>query len=82
MGLEVRDLSMAIGGKTIIHDVSAEVKSRRLVDIVGPNGNEKPTTFRAIYRVLKPRSGTALLDGKALEEVSLRESACRLGVMI
>ena len=29
MDLEVRNLSVAIGGKTIIHDVSAEVKSKR-----------------------------------------------------
>lgn len=69
------------GGKTIIHDVSAEVKSKRFVGIVGPNGSGKSTTLKTIYRVLKPHSGTVLLDGKALEEVSLKESARRLGVM-
>ena len=81
MDLEVRNLSVAIGGKTIIHDVSAEVKSKRFVGIVGPNGSGKSTTLKTIYRVLKPHSGTVLLDGKALEEVSLKESARRLGVM-
>ena len=78
MDLEVRNLSVAIGGKTIIHDVSAEVKSKRFVGIVGPNGSGKSTTLKTIYRVLKPHSGTVLLDGKALEEVSLKESARRL----
>ncbi len=81
MDLEVRNLSVAIGGKTIIHDVSAEVKSKRFVGIVGPNGSGKSTTLKTIYRVLKPHSGTVLLDGKDLEEVSLKESARRLGVM-
>ena len=71
MDLEVRNLSVAIGGKTIIHDVSAEVKSKRFVGIVGPNGSGKSTTLKTIYRVLKPHSGTVLLDGKALEEVVL-----------
>ena len=61
--------------------VSAEVKSKRFVGIVGPNGSGKSTTLKTIYRVLKPHSGTVLLDGKALEEVSLKESARRLGVM-
>ena len=82
MDLEVRNLSVAIGGKTIIHDVSAEVKSKRFVGIVGPNGSGKSTTLKTIYRVLKPHSGTVLLDGKALEEVSLKESARRLGISI
>lgn len=54
MDLEVRNLSVAIGGKTIIHDVSAEVKSKRFVGIVGPNGSGKSTTLKTIYRVLKP----------------------------
>ena len=48
MDLEVRNLSVAIGGKTIIHDVSAEVKSKRFVGIVGPNGSGKSTTLKTI----------------------------------
>lgn len=81
MNLEVRNLSVVIGGKTIIHDITAEVKSKRFVGIVGPNGSGKSTTLKTIYRVLKPNSGTVLLDGKSLDEISLKESARRLGVM-
>ena len=81
MNLEVRNLSVVVGGKTIIHDITAEVKSKRFVGIVGPNGSGKSTTLKAIYRVLKPNSGTILLDGKSLDEIPLKESARRLGVM-
>ena len=57
MDLEVRNLSVAIGGKTIIHDVSAEVKSKRFVGIVGPNGSGKSTTLKtlSLIHISSPR---------------------------
>lgn len=81
MELEVKDIIVDIDGTKILHGVSAQATMKQFVGIVGPNGSGKSTMLKAIYRALRPSSGAVFLDGKPLQEISLRESAQKLGVM-
>lgn len=81
MEIRTEGVSVRLGGRSIVEDISVRVGEHRLVGIVGPNGSGKSTLLRTIYRALKPAGGTVLLDGRPLREISLRESARMLGVM-
>ncbi len=49
--------------------------------IVGPNACGKSTLLRALARMIKPRSGQVLLDGKSVTSLPAKELARRLGLL-
>ena len=51
--LRVQDLSVTIGGDTILQDVSLHVHCGELVALIGPNGAGKSTLLRAILGQLE-----------------------------
>jgi iron complex transport system ATP-binding protein len=46
--IDARNLSVRMGAKTILHDVSLTAKAGQLTAIVGPNGSGKTTTMKAL----------------------------------
>lgn len=81
MKLETKDLSVTLGKKEIVHQVSLQVQSGEFVGLIGPNGSGKTTLLKSIYRVLKPAGGIAYLDGKDIRSMSHRQSAQTMGVV-
>ncbi len=54
------------GGYTdadILTNVSLTVSPREIVSIIGPNGAGKSTAMKAIFGLLKIRSGKVIFDG-------------------
>lgn len=79
--LELRDVSISIGEKEIVHDVNITIKNGETHALFGPNGSGKTTLLMAImgfpkYQVTK---GTILFDGKEILNLTLDERA-RLGI--
>ena len=62
--LEVRQISVAYGAITALHDVSLRVESGTIVTLIGGNGAGKTTTLRAISGMVRPRSGEVWYDGR------------------
>lgn len=56
--LELKDLSVAYGSITALHDVSLKVGQGDIVTLIGANGAGKSTTLRAISGLLKAKSGS------------------------
>jgi iron complex transport system ATP-binding protein len=79
--LQAVDLSLGYDGREIVHALSLDVASARITTIVGPNGCGKSTLLRGIARILKPTSGSVLLDGKAIHELPTRQVAQRVGLL-
>jgi iron complex transport system ATP-binding protein len=77
--LHVHNLAVALGGRDVVREVSAEVHAGELVVIVGPNGAGKTTLLRAIAGLLAPRTGTIRVLGhdpaRAPRRVIARELA-------
>jgi iron complex transport system ATP-binding protein len=71
-------LTLAYGDAPITRDVTLRFEERRTTALIGPNGSGKSTLLRGLARVLAPRSGAALLDGKALERWPTRALAREL----
>ena len=75
MKLELARLTVAVRGQVLVDSLSLLARSGEVVGLVGPNGSGKSTALRCVYRALRPSSGAVLIDGNALDGLSLRESA-------
>ncbi len=56
-----------------IQNVTFMVKRGEIVSLVGESGSGKSTTANIILRLLKPTSGTVLINGKPIEEFRKKE---------
>jgi iron complex transport system ATP-binding protein len=81
MKLEVKDIVYSIDSKLIVNGVSLGIQEGEFVGLVGPNGCGKSTLLKSIYKVYKPDSGAAYIDGKNIAEMSSRETALEMSVM-
>ena len=58
MSLKLRDVDVALGQRTVVRGVTAEVNGGQLVVVVGPNGAGKTTLLRTIAGLLAPVRGS------------------------
>jgi len=73
--LEARQLSVALGGRRIVHPLDLALGKGELVGLIGANGSGKSTLLRALAGLLPAESGSVSLGGKPLHQVPLREVA-------
>jgi len=81
MDLICNNICYSIKNKLILSNASVNIKGNKFFTILGPNGCGKTTLLKTIYRVLKPSSGTILLNGNNIEHLSLKTSAKELAVV-
>jgi branched-chain amino acid transport system ATP-binding protein len=62
--LEINNLSVNYGGIQALQDVSLTVDEGEIVTLIGANGAGKTTTLRTISRLVSPRSGQIIYNGK------------------
>jgi ABC-type branched-subunit amino acid transport system ATPase component len=77
--LEIRNVSYAFGGVNALDDVSLTVNEGEILSIIGPNGAGKTTLFNVISGLLRPPSGSVLLDGQRLSGRS-PDRIARMGI--
>lgn len=73
--LEVRNLSLRIGGAQILKDIGFTVPTGQIVGVIGPNGAGKTTLFNLVSGVLAPTEGQVLLDGQDVTNRSITQRA-------
>jgi len=61
-GLIINKVSKTYGNKTVVRDISLNINSGEIIGLLGPNGAGKTTTFYIIVGLVKPDSGSILLD--------------------
>ena len=78
--IEVRDLHKRFGAIPAVNGVSFSAPDGLITGLLGPNGAGKTTTLRMLYTLMKPDSGSVLVDGidAALQPLEVRR---RLGVL-
>lgn len=58
--VQVEDLSVRYGARTVLSHVSLRVERGEIVTIVGPNGSGKTSLLRAIIGAVKPEQGRVI----------------------
>ncbi len=62
-------VSVALGGRNVVREVSATLQPGRLVGVLGPNGAGKSTLVRALLGLI-PHDGIVTIDGTPLSAMS------------
>ena len=58
---------MDFGAKTVVSDLSFDVRAGETFGFLGSNGSGKTTTLRALLGIYQPTGGTLHIDGKPFE---------------
>ena len=64
--LELRKLSKAFGGLTVIDELDLEVADGEIVSVIGPNGAGKTTLFNLVTGVYEPTEGDIRFAGESI----------------
>ncbi|MEA1010030.1 ABC transporter ATP-binding protein [Bacillus cereus] len=79
--LSVRDLKKVIGKKTLVENISFDVKQGEVFGFLGPNGAGKTTTIRMLVGLIKATEGTVSIGGYSIKE-NFREAMRQIGSIV
>lgn len=77
--VEVKHLTIAIGGRKLLDDVTFELKPGTVNAIVGRTGAGKSTLVEAMCRLIAVPDGTVLIDGRDVTTVPLASLRSQIG---
>ncbi|AHI24353.1 ABC transporter [Komagataeibacter xylinus] len=66
------------GRRTVLHDVSLDIRMGEMMALLGPNGAGKTTLLRLLLGLARPDSGQVWLDGRPMADWSRRDVARRI----
>ncbi|EJS76265.1 ABC transporter ATP-binding protein [Bacillus cereus] len=79
--LSVRDVKKVIGKKTLVENISFDVKQGEVFGFLGPNGAGKTTTIRMLVGLIKATEGTISIGGYSIKE-NFREAMRQIGSIV
>ncbi|WP_045746162.1 ABC transporter ATP-binding protein [Actinoplanes rectilineatus] len=79
--LAVETLTVGYADRTVIDKLDLAIEPGRITTIVGANACGKSTLLRSMSRLLAPRGGQVLLDGRAVHKTPAKELARTLGLL-
>jgi iron complex transport system ATP-binding protein len=81
MHLEACALTYSVDEHTVLDELSMAVERAEVVGLLGPNGSGKTSLLRAVYRALRPQSGSLVIDGADVGTMPARELGRRMAVV-
>jgi iron-chelate-transporting ATPase len=79
--LRAERISVQLGQRPVLHDLSVAFQAGCITALCGPNGCGKSTLLRTLGGLLKPAAGAVWLDGQPLHRYAPRERARRLAML-
>ncbi|GEK35419.1 ABC transporter ATP-binding protein [Kurthia sibirica] len=79
--LKVESLTLSYGVEPIIENLNLTIPMNKISVLIGANGCGKSTLLRSIARLLKPKKGAVLLDGKNIFEQSTKDIAKKMSIL-
>ncbi len=80
--LYTEKLAVGYSGKIIIDNINLSVKQGQITTLIGPNGAGKSTILKSIIRQLEKISGAVFIDGKNSDNISGKELAKIMSVLM
>lgn len=81
MSFAARSVSVRLGGRPILDDVSLTCEAGQTTALIGPNGAGKSTLLRVLAGAITGSSGEVLVDGAPITQLSAVALATRRAVM-
>lgn len=75
--LSLTDLSIALGGRAVVRNVSLSAAPGEIIALLGPNGAGKTSLMRAALGLITPSAGAVRLSGADPRTLSPRQRALR-----
>lgn len=79
--IETNALTLSYGDTIIINELNVKIPKGEITVFIGSNGCGKSTLLRSIARLLKPKEGSVLLEGKAVAKLPTKEVAKQLAIL-
>lgn len=79
--LETKSLTLAYGDRVVIQNLNHYFPKGKISVLIGSNGSGKSTLLRSLARLLKPREGRVILDGKAISAMSTKAVAQKMAIL-
>ncbi len=79
--LNTKELSIGYAETTIVNGLNLSIPTGKITALVGANGSGKSTILKTMARIMKPKSGTVMLDGKSIHQFSTKEVARQLAIL-
>ncbi|MBB6019912.1 iron complex transport system ATP-binding protein [Paenibacillus sp. JGP012] len=79
--LETSKLDIAYEERLIVENLNIQIPQGKITALVGANGSGKSTILKTMARIMSPKSGSVLLDGKSIHKQSTREVAKQLAIL-
>ncbi|CAM3888586.1 ABC transporter ATP-binding protein [Nocardioides marinus] len=79
--LEVRGVTLGYADRMVVTDLDLALEPGRITCIVGANACGKSTVLRSMARLLRPRGGQVVLDGRDLHSMPTKQVARTLGLL-
>ena len=73
------DLSLDLGGREVLRNISLELREGEVLGIIGPNGAGKTSLLEILSGRYRPKTGKVYFEGQDINDLSLFERA-RLGI--
>lgn len=81
MNLSTNRLYLGYDGRLIVEDLNLSIAPGQISVLIGPNGCGKSTILRSLARLLPPRQGSVLLDGKMIQHLPTKVVAKKLAIL-
>lgn len=79
--LNTKNLDIGYNENLIVKELNLEIPIGKITALVGANGSGKSTILKTMARIMSPKEGTVLLDGKSIHAQSTKEVAKQLAIL-
>ncbi len=81
MTIAAESISLELGGKKILNNISMEVQPGEILSIIGPNGAGKTSLLNVLSGNIRPHDGNVSYNSISLKDISIQERAYVRSVM-
>lgn len=79
--LYTQELDVAYEDRVIVKGLNLSIPTGKITALVGSNGSGKSTILKSMARIMRPKGGQVLLDGKSIHQQTTKEVARQLAIL-